>query len=192
MTLRMRPARIEDAAVLAELVNAAGDGLPLYIWGRMTGPGESAWDVGRRRAMRDEGDFSWRNAVVLDDGSGAVGCLIGYPIPAAPEPPAEDTPALFVPLIELEALAPRTWYINVLAMLPGMRGQGHGAVLVDRAAAEAGALGLAALSLIVSDANAGARRFYTRHGFRDAAGRDMVKNGWETPGTRWILMVRDL
>ncbi|HEX6094114.1 MAG TPA: hypothetical protein VFZ07_12215, partial [Dongiaceae bacterium] len=57
-----RPAVIEDAPILAELVNYAGEGLPLYLWGKMAAAGESAWDVGRRRAARDEGSFSYRNA----------------------------------------------------------------------------------------------------------------------------------
>ena len=47
-----RRAAIEDAPILAELVNYAGDGLPLHLWSKMAAPGESAWDVGRRRAAR--------------------------------------------------------------------------------------------------------------------------------------------
>ena len=35
-----RAARIEDAPELAELVNYAGEGLPLYLWGEMAEDGE--------------------------------------------------------------------------------------------------------------------------------------------------------
>jgi hypothetical protein len=49
-----RRATIDDAPVLAELVNYAGEGMPLYLWGKMAQPGETAWDVGRRRAARLE------------------------------------------------------------------------------------------------------------------------------------------
>jgi hypothetical protein len=35
-------------------------------------------------------------------------------------------PAMFVPLQELENLAPGTWYVNVLAAYPEHRSQGHG------------------------------------------------------------------
>jgi hypothetical protein len=59
----LRPATIDDATVsatpsgdiyyacimLAELVNHAGEGIPLYLWDQMAEPGEAAWDVGRRR-----------------------------------------------------------------------------------------------------------------------------------------------
>ena len=97
-----RAARIEDAAALAELVNHAGEGLPLYLWGKMAGSGESAWEVGRRRAARDTGSFSYRNATVVEADGRCAGCLIGYDIPDAPAPIPEDMPAMFVPLQELE------------------------------------------------------------------------------------------
>jgi hypothetical protein len=40
-----RPATSDDAIVLAELVNYAGEGMPLYLWGQLAEPGEAAWDV---------------------------------------------------------------------------------------------------------------------------------------------------
>jgi hypothetical protein len=49
----IRPARREDAAALAELVNMAGEGMPLYLWGAMAERDEDPWSVGRRRAERD-------------------------------------------------------------------------------------------------------------------------------------------
>ncbi|MDH3695469.1 MAG: hypothetical protein OER96_12965 [Gammaproteobacteria bacterium] len=50
-----------DAHALTELINIAGEGLPLDIWQGMAKTNESAWHVGRRRAMRDYGGFSYRN-----------------------------------------------------------------------------------------------------------------------------------
>ena len=187
----LRPARIEDAEVLAQLVNYAGEGLPIYLWEQMAEPGQSAWDVGKRRAERDEGAFSWRNALVLDEGEGAIGCLVGYAIPEDPPPP-EEMPAMFAPLDELEREAPGTWYINILAVLPHVRGQGRGSALVGAALGRAMEQELKGLSLIVSDANTGARRLYERHGFAEVASRPMVKDGWQNRGSRWILMTRPL
>jgi hypothetical protein len=37
-----RPATIADASVLAELVNYAREGMPLYLWGQLADPGETA------------------------------------------------------------------------------------------------------------------------------------------------------
>ena len=89
-----RKAAPDDAETLAELVDMAGEGLPAYLWGKMAEPGETAWSVGRRRARRDEGSFSWRNAVMLDVDGQPVATLIGYPLPEAPEPIPADMPGM--------------------------------------------------------------------------------------------------
>ena len=102
-------------------------------------------------------------------------------------------PPMFVPLQELENLAPGTWYVNVLAAYPETRGQGCGTALLARrrddwppSAASAG------LSIIVSDANTGARRLYESCGYREAARRTKVKEDWQNPGTDWVLLTKPL
>lgn len=187
-----RPATRGDAAVLAELVNDAGQGLPLYLWEQMKEPGESAWDVGRRRAARDEGAFSWRNAIVIECEGEAAGCLIGYGIAEAPEPIPDDFPVMFRPLQALENLAPGSWYVNVLAVLPVFRNRGFGRRLLARAEEIARAERRGGMSLIVADANAGARRLYERVGYREAARRPMVKEGWAGEGRHWLLLTKPL
>jgi ribosomal protein S18 acetylase RimI-like enzyme len=186
-----RRATPEDAAAMAELVNFAGENLPVYLWSKMAGPGQSAWEFGRLRAQREEGAFSYRNTVIAEAEDGRVaGCLLGYPLPKQPEPIPSDLPAMFVPLQELENLAPGTWYVNVVALYPEFRGHGWGSrllALADRIAAD---LGLSGLSIIVSDGNAGARRLYERCGYREAATRPMVKEEWESSGSNWVLMVK--
>lgn len=188
-----RPARIDDAPLLAELVNYAGEGLPLYLWSKMAGSDETAWDIGRRRAAREEGSFSYRNATMIDtDKGGAAGCLIGYEIADTTEPIPGDMPSMFVPLQELENLAPGTWYVNVLAVLPTMRRKGLGTALLNEAEAQATGLRKRGLSVIVSDANVGARRLYQRSGYREIATRPMVKEQWQNEGQSWLLMTRSL
>ena len=159
-TSAFRPARIDDAAVLAELVNYAGEGLPLYLWGQLASAGGTAWDFGRLRAARETGSFSYRNATIIEHAGQAAGSLIGYVIPEAVEPVPSDMPAMFVPLQELENLAPGTWYVNVLAVLPPYRSLGLGTEmlrLADNVGREKGCRGM---SVIVSNANVGARRLY--------------------------------
>jgi ribosomal protein S18 acetylase RimI-like enzyme len=188
-----RRAAREDAAAMAELVNVAGENLPLYLWSRMAAPGQGAWEFGRLRAQREEGAFSYRNTVIVEAADGrAAGCLIGYPLPKRAEPIPPDLPPLFRPLQELENLAPATWYVNVLAVYPEHRGRGLGSGLLALAERIAADLGSSGLSIIVSDANAGARRLYERRGYREAAARPMVKEGWENAGRNWVLLVKDL
>lgn len=187
-----RRAERADAAVLAELVNYAGEGMPHYLWGKLTQPGETAWDVGRRRAARDDGSFSYRNAVMIEHQGQCAGCLIGYEIPDAPEPIAADMPAMFKPLQELENLAPATWYVNVLAVLPQYRGKGLGTQLLRLADEIGRALGKRGMSVIVSDGNPGARRLYERCGYEAVATRPMVKEGWVSEGANWVLLTKPI
>lgn len=189
---KFRPATKADAAILAELVNHAGEGLPLYLWARLAAPGETAWDVGVRRAARDDGSFSWRNATMIERDGRAAGALIGYAIPDAPEPVPDDMPAMFRPLQELENLAPGTWYVNVLAVLPAFRGQGLGTALLGLADETGSRAGLSGMSVIVSDDNAGARRLYERCGYRATATRPMAKEDWVNAGTAWVLLTKGL
>jgi ribosomal protein S18 acetylase RimI-like enzyme len=185
-----RPATIGDANVLAELINYAGEGMPLYLWSQMAEPGETAWDVGRRRAAREEGSFSYRNATIIEHDGQCAGCLIGYGIPDKPEPIPDDMPAMFAPLQELENLASGTWYINVLAVRPQFRRQGLGTKLLGLAEETAQNLGKRGMSVIVSDANLGAHRLYERLGYDERARRPMVKENWENEGRSWVLLTK--
>jgi ribosomal protein S18 acetylase RimI-like enzyme len=185
-----RRAMPQDAGALADLVDFASEGLALYLWRKIAGPAGDPWSVGRERAQRAEGSFSYRNAVVLEREGRILAGLIGYPLPDAPEPIPETMPPMFVPLQELENLAPGTWYVNVLAAYPDERGKGHGTRLLevaDRLAAEAGSRGL---SIIVSDANTGARRLYERCGYAEVARSRKVKEDWPGAGTDWVLLVK--
>jgi len=184
-----RLATPEDGPVLAQLVNFAGEGLPEYLWRQMAAPGEDPWAIGAARQAKraEQGEI-----FVIDDGEGPVAGLTGYAIPAEPEPVPADFPALFRPLQELENLAPATWYVNVLAALPDHRGKGHGTLLLQLAERIARASSLDAMSLIVADNNADARRLYERQGYRERARRTMVRQAWETAGREWLLLVRPL
>lgn len=184
-----RAARAGDGPALALLMNAAGEGIPLSVWTGMAGPGGNPWALG---AARLEARAAERGGIVVaDEGAGPVAALIGNPIGPEPERPGPDAPARFVPLMDLEAEAAESWYVNALAALPDHRGRGWGTRLLGVAEAIAAETGAARLSLIVSSANAGARRLYARLGFHETARRP--KAGPDAaPGAEWILMLRDL
>ena len=190
--VKIREARKVDSAVLAQLINVAGEGLPLYLWRRMAGAGEDPWEIGRERAARDSGGFSYRNSVVAEVDGSIAGALVGYPVAAEPQAvETENLPPMFVPLLELENLAAGTWYVNAVATFPGGRGLGIGSQLMEWAQNKASALGLRGTSLIVSDANRGARRLYERLGYEEVARRPMVKEQWQNAGDNWVLMIKD-
>lgn len=176
---------------MAELVNMAGEGLPLYLWTDLAAPDQSPWELGQERARRESGAFSYRNTIVREEAGEVAAALIGYPLDDEPAPvDYADMPAMFVPLQQLEDLAPGTWYVNVLATYPQYRGRGYGAQLLSIADDIARDVGKRGLSIIVADANAGARRLYERCGYRERARRAMVKEKWQHPGTDWVLLVK--
>lgn len=178
-----------DAPALAELVNFAGEGLPLYLWTSMAAAGEDPWEVDRcRQAEKVE----TARIIVADDGNGALAALMGYPVGTEPEEITDDVPGPVVPLIELENLAPSTWYVNVLAAYPAARGRGLGTRLLALAETLALHEGIDRMSIVVADANEGARRLYERAGYAESARRAMVHDGWQGHGTEWVLLTKPL
>lgn len=185
----LRFASEADARELADLVNFAGEGLPLYIWEGLAKDGQDPWEVGRARQTERvrEGQI-----VVVDFGDGAVASLTGYPIGSEPKPIGDDFPALFRPLQELENKALESWYVNVLACYPEYRGQGLGSRLLNLAEQIARDGELRRMSVIVANNNAGARRLYERHGYEEVAALPCVKEGWETDTEHWVLLTKPL
>jgi len=51
---------------MADLVNMAGEGLPLYLWTKLAAPGQSPSEVGQERARRESGAFSYRTTIVRE------------------------------------------------------------------------------------------------------------------------------
>jgi ribosomal protein S18 acetylase RimI-like enzyme len=191
----LRAARRGDASDMAVLVDIAGYGLPSHYWSAAVKRGEaiSALEAGRMRALRAEGLFSYRNAVIAEVAGEVAGMLLGYRQPDAMT--AETGPeadAVLRPLVELEALAPGTWYVNVLATFAEYRGRGVGRALLDRAEEIAAQTLARGLSLIVEDDNAGARRLYTAKGYVETATRPFHRFPGCHPAENWILMVKQL
>lgn len=182
-----RLATEEDAPQLAELVNFAGEGLPLHVWAGLAGSSENPWDIGRARQAQKAREA---DIVIVDHGAGAVAGLTGYAIGTEPQPVDMDMPALFRPLAELENCALESWYINVLACYPAARGQGIGSQLLRLAEEIAVSEGLGRLSVIVASDNTGARRLYERHGFNEVARKVCVKEGWDTATDQWLLLTK--
>ncbi|MEM0987521.1 MAG: N-acetyltransferase [Pseudomonadota bacterium] len=183
-----RLATPDDADVLARFVNWAGEGMPEYLRTQMAEEGQEPWDVGRARqaAKAAEGQI-----VVVDHGQGALAGLTGYVIGPDPEP-TDTLPDLFVPLQELENLAPNSWYVNVLAALPEYRGQGLGGQLLALAEEIGRAAGQQRMSIIVDAENTGARRLYERTGYVETARRPAAAQGWDKAPGEWVLLIKDL
>ncbi len=187
-----RKASPADARALADLVHFASEGLAHYLWTRIAPPGVDPWAVGRERARREAGSFSYRNAVVAESEGRVAAGLIGYPLADITEPTPANLPPIVVPLQELEDLVPGTWYVNVLAAYPRHRGKGYGTALLAIAEQLARQTRRRGMSMIVADTNTGARRLYERSGYREVSRRRMVKEGWQHPGEEYVLLSKRL
>lgn len=187
-THTIRPARKSDADHLARFVNFAGEGLPCHFWQTLAADGEDPWSIGRERAARENSAFSWRHATIAEIGGRVAAGMVTYEIeqPEA-QPDYSAMPAMFVPIQQLEDMVPGSWYVSVLAAYPQARGIGAGSQLLALAEKEAAGR---PMSLIVADNNAGAIRLYERFGFLRHASRPMVKDGWQSAGENWILMLK--
>jgi ribosomal protein S18 acetylase RimI-like enzyme len=187
------PAAKADASALAVLVDIAGEGLPAYLWSTLKAPGQSILEVGRERAAREEGGFSYRNAVIAVVDGEIAACLVGYRL----DDPCdlgdlEDIPPLVRPLVLLEAKAPGSWYVNVLATFPEFRRRGFGRALLGIADQRAREEGAHALSVIVAAENKPAARLYAAACYEPLATAPIVAFPGCPHGGDWLLMVKPL
>jgi ribosomal protein S18 acetylase RimI-like enzyme len=188
--MEIRKARASDAPHLVRFINMAADNLPLHFWRKTVGPEGDPWALGEERAARETGNFSYRNAWLAEVEGTVAACLLGYAADPEPAPIEPDTPPLFVPLLELEAMAPGSWYLNVLATYEEFRGKGLGSALLAHAETVAAASGHKTISLIAEDTHQDALRLYVAKGFREIARRPVVKEDWEVDASEWILFTK--
>jgi ribosomal protein S18 acetylase RimI-like enzyme len=191
--LTFRPGAKADAAALAVLVDIAGEGLPAYLWSTLKTPGQSILEVGRERAARETGGFSYRNAVVAEVGGEIAACLVGYRLDDPYDLSGlEQVPPLVRPLVLLEAKAPGSWYVNVLATFPEFRRRGLGMALLGIAEQKAREAGAPPLSVIVAGENERAARLYKAAGYQISAAEPIFAYPGCPHGGDWVLMVKTL
>lgn len=192
MAIEIRSATASDAAHLVRFINMAADDLPLHFWRKSVGPEGDPWALGQERAARETGNFSYRNAWLAESDGKVGACLLGYAAESPDGPIDPDTPPIFVPLLQLEALIPGSWYLNVLASYQAFRGQGLGSALLAHAERIAATAGHDSISLIAADTHQDALRLYAAKGYREVARRAVVKDDWAVDASEWILFSKPI
>lgn len=191
--MMIRAARKDDAAHIAVLINMAGEHLPEYQWQQMSDGGQAPLAFGALRAARDEGEFSYANALVAENDGEIAGMLLGYRQPDPYDTGDLDAVSpILRPLIELESIAPGSWYVNAIATYEQFRGRGVGNALMDAAERRAQSKGARELSLIVASRNTGAYAMYRHRGYAESARLALVRYPKGPPGGDWVLMVKRL
>jgi ribosomal protein S18 acetylase RimI-like enzyme len=162
---RYRPARKEDCAQIAALYRISSDGVADYIWTKLAAPGEDILDVGRRRYEREGTSFSYQNCTIVEMRGEVAGMLVAFPMRV--DPSHEETDPVLAPYSKLEE--DDSYYVCGVALFPEHRGKGLGSRMMALAEEHARAKGFGKLSLIVFEANAGAKRLYERLGYKELA-----------------------
>jgi GNAT superfamily N-acetyltransferase len=186
MDLTIRPAGLDDAPFMVPLVNAAGWGLPFQVWTTLAQPGEDPWSAGLRRIRSDDTPVSWRMAWIAEVSGAPAGVAIVHQLSETPEElEATIMSPLYRPFVDLELEASDTAYIRSISVAEIFQGRGVGTRLLTFAERFRGPEGT---SVIVADCDERSRRFFEHNGYTEATRRPMVKDGWQTPGTDWILL----
>ena len=155
MTVRLRPAAMEDAPALA---NLARDSF-VAAFGHLYRPDDLARFLGQDRtveAYRAHIDEQGTSIALAE----ADGALAGYALIHTPSEFRSKSDASF-PLA-----------LHQLYCAPAATGRGIGAALIEWALGEARARGCDAVQLSVFSENFGAQRFYARYGFAKIADID--------------------
>ena len=184
----MRLATAQDGPALADLVNFAGTGAPYHLWTELAEPDGDPWRIGAdRQARRAEAG----EVIVLEEAGSVVAALIGAVTDDAPAGPTESDPPMLRPIRTLEARVPNSIFVTSLATFPRARGRGLGSRLLAHAERCSTATGLTGVAIVCSDRNTGALRLYERLGYRQLGSTPVVKTGWHSEATDWILLFKE-
>jgi len=192
--VRFRQAQESDALDLVCLIDSASRGLALWLWSTRREPGQATIEVARDRIRTQTvSPLHFRTFTIAEIDGVTAGALTGRLIPIPYERgDSADLPDAFGPLLELEAVAAGSWYLNVISVYPEFRGRGIGAALLRKAEKIARLAAATQMSLIVQESNVGALRFYLRYGFGEWARRRYVPFPGSMAEGEWILLKKEI
>lgn len=181
-SLQIRPAQTFDAAFAAPLIQEAMGPVGWQLTGT-TNDEDAAHVIAEFFPLRGH-RLSFIHVSIAELGGQPLGLAVLYPgefAHALDEPFRAHRRSLgLFPEIESEAQAGEL-YLDTLVVTPAARGQGVGAALLERCAAQARELGLP-LTLLVEEGRP-ARRLYERSGFVAVGERELA-------GQRYTRMER--
>jgi ribosomal protein S18 acetylase RimI-like enzyme len=185
--MAIRSAAPKDAETLLVLIDIASGGFVPSLFTKVAPAGMPVEDFIVARMGNPDSGLSYGKLWVVEIDGSVAGFIALDQTPETVEPIDPNTPDMFRPLTELENEAPGCCLINLVATFPEFRGQGAGLALMKFAETRRGTNGLC---LTVGDTNVAAQEFYQRLGYRVAARRAVVKDGWNTPYSDWLLMAK--
>lgn len=177
--LELRHAWPKDAPTAARLLYATLGSMADYLFG--TDNAFQTQDILRHLFARDANRFSYHFATVAEGAGRVCGLLIAYPARTMQRLRLTTARQILavcglwgltrfiwrsLPLARMKEAEHGQYFVDAVAVLPEMRGQGIGTRLLRHAEAQAVALGLHACALTVEINNERACRLYMRLGYR--------------------------
>lgn len=157
------------------------------MWREMSESGTPPAQIGRERALREVGGFSYRHAHMIELGGEIAGCAVSYRMEPS-NSDLSDVPPRVRELVELEQQVPDHWYVNVLAVYPEYRGKGLGSLLLEHADSLGRTASSTGMAIIVASGNQGARNLYERHGYRYLDQRRATPYPGGPSEQAWVLL----
>jgi ribosomal protein S18 acetylase RimI-like enzyme len=193
-SVRFRPALESDVPDLLCLIDSASRGLALRLWTTLREPDQATLEAARNRVRTHRTSPLYYGGFIIAEVDGAIaGAMTGRLIPIPYERgDSGDLPAVFVPLLELEAAAAGSWYITIMSVYPEFRGRGLGSALLGEAESTARRAAAPQMSLIVEEANARALKLYLRYGFVEWTRRPFIPFPGSTDTGDWILLSKQI
>jgi GNAT superfamily N-acetyltransferase len=197
MPVHIRQAQPDDALALAQLFLLAAHGIAEAVYRDLL-PGQGTDQIIADRRIRPEGRLSsftnwW---VAEDDQERIVGGINAYARDqrGGTNDPllTEERLAVLEPMIELNALAQGTYFINALATFPAHRHHGTGRRLIGLACGAARHAGWPAVTLTTFEEDRRLIDYYIELGFGTIAARPIVPHPCVINSGNLILMSKPL
>lgn len=160
-TLRLRQATLDDVPFVAwVIVTAIG----------IEHPAQELLDSVTEMCHREDVLYSWRNTIVAEKNGQPVGALTQYDgarylkMRQVTFPLIQQACGIDYSDMDLETY-PGEYYLDSMAVLPELRGQGIATALLKDGIARATAAGITQCSMIVSPENPEAQKLYESLGF---------------------------
>ncbi|MCH9673984.1 MAG: GNAT family N-acetyltransferase [Gammaproteobacteria bacterium] len=150
-----RAARSHDARALARLTSIGSGGVEDCAWSEEAKPGESLFEVGRRRLARTQPTSSFQNCRVAEIDGAPIGMIIGY---SGGEVAACTAPSV-------EPVDANSYFIETVAVFSQWRSHGVGTRFLALAEQDACRAGFRQTMVRVFAENRRAVRLFTRLGY---------------------------
>ena len=191
--MNIRHARSTDTDALAYLTNLASEGLSECIWEHLMVGDETPLQAGARLISKDDGIFSYRNAIVQEHKNEVVAMISGRHLLDTNLPVMLDEYLPFIrSLIKLEAKVRGSWNITALAVNPEYTRRGLATQLLESAESLSQTLGIKQLSMAVASENPEACRLVENFGFEPIARETFVRFGSLKHNGDWLMMVKSI